>query len=363
MIYGRDEGLHAVMFRVQTVGVFAETEPGRLDPIPGKRAVVNTDSRRVLSVVSDQYRLLPNDTALELAYRCCITAFPNTAQTDWDVFSVEASSTGGHCRIDLQHSGDVLTYDWAFSEKVQDRWQPFVRVTNSYNRTRVFSLHFGFIRWACKNGMIDWHSSIRVSFAHNTKDIVTAIKRGIDEAKFAKVKEEFRAFLQPLVDVSILPDRFRPIIQSVLEIRRPTDLPKDRQVAWQALEQQIDRTITKYIREFGSTAYALMNAISDLATRPPTQVCGYCFEWREEHRPEHEQQEDKDRRRPYSFIRRDRHSLQRLAGAWVAEFSRSVRRGHFDLEAYLRNPSHNLLRRAADRTGRNVPGRRRIRGR
>ena len=64
MIYGREEGLHAVMFPVQTVGVFAETEPGRRDPIPGKRAVVNTDSRRVLSVVSDQYRLLSNRTAL-----------------------------------------------------------------------------------------------------------------------------------------------------------------------------------------------------------------------------------------------------------------------------------------------------------
>ena len=360
MIYGREEGLHAVMFPVQTVGVFAETEPGRRDPIPGKRAVVNTDSRRVLSVVSDQYRLLSNRTALELAFRCCTTAFPNTAKTDWHVFSVEASSTGGHCRIDLKHSGDVLTYDWAFSEKVQDRWRPFVRVTNSYNRTRVFSLHFGFIRWVCENGVIDWHSSIRVSFAHNTKDLVTAIERGIDEAKFAKVKEEFRAFLQPLVDVSILPDRFRPIIQSVLEIRRPTDLPEDREMAWKALERQIDTTITGYIREFGSTAYALMNAISDLATRPPTQVCGYCYESGEEHRPEHEQLEDKKRGRPYCFIRRERHSLQQLAGAWVAEFSRSIRQRHFDLKAYLRNPSRNLLRKGAGRTSPSSSGRREI---
>ena len=81
------------------------------------------------------------------------------------MFSIEAPHTGGHCRIDLEHSGEILTYDWAFSNQLQDQWQPFVRMTNSYNRTRVFSLDFGLIRSACENGMIDWHSSMRVGFA------------------------------------------------------------------------------------------------------------------------------------------------------------------------------------------------------
>ena len=89
MIYAGDsleQGMHAVMFPVTMVDVFAETEPGRREWIPGKKAIVNTESGRVLSVVSDRYRLLDNRTALELAKECCITAFPHTARADWRVF-------------------------------------------------------------------------------------------------------------------------------------------------------------------------------------------------------------------------------------------------------------------------------------
>ena len=66
MIYhSPQQGQDAVMFPVSEVDVFAETEPGRFERIDGKKAIVNTDSRRVLSVVSNQYRILHNRKALE----------------------------------------------------------------------------------------------------------------------------------------------------------------------------------------------------------------------------------------------------------------------------------------------------------
>ena len=46
MIYGRDaieDGMHAVMFPVAEVDVFAETEPGRHERIAGKKAIVAHD--------------------------------------------------------------------------------------------------------------------------------------------------------------------------------------------------------------------------------------------------------------------------------------------------------------------------------
>ena len=132
------------------------------------------------------------------------------------------------------------------------------------------ALHFGFVRWACENGVLDWHSEIRIAVSHDTK-------------------------------------------------------------------------------EYGETAYALMNAITDLATRPPVRVCGYCFVAGERHRPEHEERYDAWGR-PYCFIRRERHSLQRLAGIWLAEFSRSVLRPGFDLDAYLKAPSRDRLQGASERT-------------
>lgn len=351
MIYGSDaieEGMRAVMFPVAEVDVFAETEPGRRERIPGKKAIVNTESRRVLSVVSDRYRLLDNETALELARKCCITAFPHTVSADWREFSVEAPLTGGHCRIDLEHRGRILTYDWSFSRESQDLYRPFVRVTNSYNTSRVFSLHFGFVRWACDNGMLDWHSGIRIDVAHDTRDIEKAIEREVDKARFGRVAGKFRSLLEPLGETMVPWRRFRPIIRSVLEIRKPKGMPTDRRMAWQALEHAIDQASKTYVEEFGETAYALVNAITELATRPPVQVCGYCLLRRERHCPEHEEQ-DGNWGRPYRFIRRERHGLQRLAGIWLTEFSRSVSHPGFNLAAYLEKPSRDLLRSASQR--------------
>ena len=320
MIYSGEDGLAAVMFPVKQVAVFAETETGRLDPIAGKKAIVNTDSREVLSVVSDRYRLLENREALELARKCCIVAFPNTAPAHWSVFSVEAALTGSYCRMDLTHDGDVLGYDWAFSAETQDRWTPFVRVTNSYNRTRTFSVHFGFERWKCRNGMIDWESIIRIQCDH-TGDIGKRIERKIVEAKFEHLASRFKRSLRPLGEKEVPVERFRSVILSVLQIHKPKGLPNDRQESWRNLEGYIDGVSGYFVKELGANAYALLNAITEFATRPPSaDLLGY------------------------SFVRRQRHTLQQLAGIWLAQFSGSLRRADFDLDAYLRDPSPSALR-------------------
>lgn len=326
MIYNAEEGLAAIMFPVEEVDVLAETEPGRRDRIAGKKAIINMDTRAVLSVVGRQYGLLENRRALELAKKCCTAAFPNTAPAGWYVDDIEAPVTGGHCRIDLRCDGDIMAYDWSFSETAQDRYHPFLRVTNSYNTSRVFSIHFGFTRIRCMNSVIA-EESVRVSLAH-TKDIESRIEKKVNEAKFERLASRFERFLEPLGEQAIPKGRFRPIIQSVLEIRKPKGLPNDRLDAWKMLERILDRTSETYVARFGETAYALLNAITDLATRPPTKE-----------------------QVGYSFIRRERHGLQVLAGRWVAEFSRSLRRPGFDLGGYIADPSPTRLHASSRRTG------------
>ena len=333
MIYNAEKGLAAIMFPVGEVDVFAETEPGRRDRIAGKKAIVNIDTRAVLSVVGRQYGLLENRRALQLAKKCCIAAFPNTAPVGWYEDDIEAPLSGGHCRIDLRYDGDVLAYDWSFSEAAQDRYHPFLRVTNSYNASRVFSIHFGFTRIRCMNSVIA-DESVRVSLAH-TKDIERQIEKEINEAKFQRVVSRFEGFLKRFGDTSIPSRRFRPIIQSVLEIHKPKRMPDDRLAAWQALEQILDRTSNAYVRQLGENAYALVNAITDVATRPPTKE-----------------------QVGYSFIRRERHSLQLLAGRWVAEFSQSLLRPGFDLSGYIEDPSGTRLRVANGRPARELRPRR-----
>ena len=322
MIYDNDiveNGLHSVMFPVREVDVYAETEPGKRHRIPGKKALINADTCRVLSVVSDRYQVLHNSTALELARKCCIAAFPNTVPANWCVFSVEAPFTGGHCRIDLKHKGCISGYDWSFSANEQDEFGPFIRVTNSYNRTKVFGIRFGLIRWACTNGMVDWHSSITIKVAHDEYEMVKSIESEINEAKFRKVMADFRRVLNPLHHAQVPEGRFRPLMQSVLQIRKPERMLDSRESAWKSLEEHLDCVASRYVGEMGQTGYALVNAITEVASHPPTKVGGY------------------------NFIRRERDGLQRLAGIWLLDFSKIAQQREA-LEEYLANPSRETLR-------------------
>jgi hypothetical protein len=76
---------------------------------------------------------------------------------------------------------------------------------------------------------------------------------------------------------------------------------------WSDLVRYLDSVESRYLEELGETAYAAFNAITDIASHAPNNRC----------------------------IHRDRHSLQRLAGTWVSQFSQQCREPAFDLTSYL----------------------------
>ena len=320
-------GLSKILFPVREVPVLAELVDGEAPaPIPGKKAIVHGLTYRVFSVVSSRYIVLKNRDALKLARRCCVKAFPTTQDKDWKVFSIEAAETGGHCRVDLCHARRALDFDWSFAGIAQDTYHPFLRVTNSYNRRHVFSLRFGFVRSACRNGLVDWRSSIEVGFSHDTRNLEQRVDREIDEATYRKVKKRFWEFLECLAKQDIPHDRFRSIIHSVLKIDKPNRMKEERARAWRFLERIIDGVADRYVGELGTNGYALWNAITDIATNPPTKTLGH------------------------RFILRERHVLQRLAGTWAAAFTWAItEKQDFDVSEYIADPSPERLRRRIQR--------------
>ena len=70
---------------------------------PGRKAIVNVATQRVLGIVGRDYTLVTNRQALEWAYECCRSVFPDTAAAEWDVSAADGPATGGYCRIDLVH--------------------------------------------------------------------------------------------------------------------------------------------------------------------------------------------------------------------------------------------------------------------
>jgi hypothetical protein len=77
---------------------------------------------------------------------------------------------------------------------------------------------------------------------------------------------------------------------------------------WKALSQHIDALCSRYSEELGENAYAAFNTITEFASQPPKNRC----------------------------LRRERHSLQRLAGDWMSKFTKQCRQPGFTVSEYLK---------------------------
>lgn len=299
-----------LMFPVRTVGVFAEMREGDEASrvrIPGKKAIVHSNTGRVISVVGRGYQLVTNEQALEYGFQCCEAAFPDFPRDSWKVSAADAPSSGGHCHIDLTHSSAEIEFDWVVPDKRPDTYGPFVRLTNSYNRMRALRFDIGFMRKVCKNGMILPMSSIRFSFNHNTRNIADRVRFEVLDGRFPRLKKEFLAFLEPLQACEVPEKYFLPITFLALQVRKPENPSPRQQAARTALEKRVDRLSSKYRDAIGSNGYALMNVVSDLATRPEADA----------------------------LSRRERHKLQLLAGVWLADFSAECQKRPLDLPTYI----------------------------
>ena len=182
-----------------------------------------------------------------------------------------------------------------------------MRVTNSYNRTKALGFDIGFMRKVCGNGMILPQSSVRFSFDHNTRHVADRIRFQTSRSQFRDLKAKFVDFLEPLQKRTVPQDQFLPITLLAMRVRNPENLSGRRKQVWADLKVRIKSLAEKYVQEIGANGYALMNVISDLASRPVE-----------------------------ALNRRERHSLQKLAGEWLGAFSAECRKDPFDLPRYMK---------------------------
>lgn len=303
-----------VLFPVEEHPVFVsvrkESGERRLS-VPDKRAIVNTKTNRVLGVVSRGYRLVTNHQALDWAYQCCQTVFPETKPGEWEVKSSDAPGTGGHCFIDIMHNSTALDFKFVAAENRPDVYGPFIRVTNSYNGLRALAFDIGFFRKVCKNGMIIPESIIRFKFTHSQKDIGETISFEVSQERLSKIKTSFNAYFKVLRDCKVDRLEFDPLLCGVLKIRKPKKMKPQSSIAndWEALSHGIAALCNRYAGELGENAYAVFNAMTEFASHPPQNRCVY----------------------------RERHSFQRLAGDWLSKFSQECRKPDFKMSSYLEN--------------------------
>jgi hypothetical protein len=296
-----------ILFPVEEHPVFVHVKMKsgeRRLPVSDKKAILNSKTNRVLGVVSRGYRLVKNTEALEWAYQCCTMVFPNTKPVEWEVKASDAPQTGGHCFIDLVHNSSNLDFHLVDAKSRPDAFGPFIRVTNSYNGLRALAFDVGFYRKVCQNGMIIPESVIRFKFNHMRRDIGNSLRFEIDNQKLSKLKDSFQDLVGGLKECRLPRAYFEILLRKVLAIHKPKDIENiDNKISadWKLLNNHLGLLCDRYFMDLGDNAYAAFNALTDFASHPPENRC----------------------------LHRDRHSMQRLAGEWLAKFSQECRQSSF----------------------------------
>ena len=224
-------------------------------------AVVSDDRREVFSIVTEDYRLVSNLQAYELGRRAFALVFGAKAAADLRLFSVTMPATRSSVHMDLTADG------LGFAPVRGDRWLPFLRVTNSYNRSRALGFTVGICRWICTNGLIFGGQSLKLKVPHmadadiERRLVETFAHRRFDVAECGDKLEE-------LTRLAVPAERFLAGMLEILEVKPPAVLPRHaaRRDGWSRLGPFMRRLGEKYHDQLGANAYALINAASEYAS-------------------------------------------------------------------------------------------------
>ena len=319
----RDTEVEKLLFKVRLQEVYhyvpeQDTLPGFLDPpqsdlrpIHGFKAITKMEDGSVFSVVTDEYRLVTNEEALNLGKQCLRQLFNSIDESRMEVFNIVAPKSLSFCHIDMVNSGYAMNI-WA-----KETWIPYLRVTNSYNRTRALRFDLGFCRKLCDNGVIYERQTIPYKFAHTRQDIAPEGIFSVDGKKLRGVEENFRNTLETLNAYPVPRDAFMPLACDALGLSfdiESTDtaihLREARRL--EKFKESSHPLVEKYVGELRENAYAVFNLVTDLASRPVFY--------------------------PAPTLMVD--TLQKRAGAWLGRFLREIRQGNFSLERYLEKTNH-----------------------
>lgn len=253
------EMLEEALFQVSMVKLLTADNTTLL---PNHRAIVS-ESGEVFSVVTRDYRLVSHRNAYDLGIEAFAAAFGKEASEELKIFNVRMPSTRAWVQVDL--TADSL----AFEPKAGDRWLPFLRVINSYNRTKALEFTLGFCRWICQNGMIfgSWSATFRNTHRCQVAELPMRLRETFAEERVGQGLPAFRSQLGQLVKLRVPPHSFVPGCLEILQLRPPADLQSDpRAKSWGQLGSHLEKLGAKYTKALGENAYALVNAASDYAS-------------------------------------------------------------------------------------------------
>lgn len=258
--------LKDITFPVDTAPVYIKTDKSsnNFTQVKGKKAIINTNTNNPISIVSDGYKIITNREAYEYGIICLKTLFKSGNEKFFKVYNIITPMTMSFCHIDL------INENIHFSLFKNDKYIPFIRITNSYNTMFKLGFRIGFCRSICKNGVIFGEDSIEFSFDH-VKNSKKVIDFNIKEKEFETILNKFKINLRNLIN-NTFPSQYSFALfckaigydtnvmnyDEKTKIRRLDDLNK--------LKKYFDKKHSDYSREVGNNYYALYNVITDYSS-------------------------------------------------------------------------------------------------
>lgn len=271
--------------------------------IPRFKAIVDVERNHVFAVVAENYHLVTNKEAIELGKKCFCTVFSETTAKKMQVYNIIMPRTRSFCHIDYTYK------DYSFEPLKGDRWFPFLRVTNSYNRMKRLRFDLGFCREICTNGIIFGERSISFRYLHIKGEVGTAIKFNTSYKELKELEKRFIEKVHNLTRYYIPKEVMFPLLCRVFSIRfhkEELNRPK-RLLQLEKFKKQVGELTDKYFSEFGPNGYAVLSVITDFASRPTLFISA-------------ESMVDQ---------------LQKRSGDWISAFPNEIQDPHFNFENYL----------------------------
>jgi hypothetical protein len=268
--------------------------------------VMDKDKSHPFAVVTSNYHLVSNEEAYEKSKELFSKVFGNISYDDMQCFNVTMPSTRSFCHIDFIHK------ESDFDVWENDSWTPFIRITNSYNRTKLLKYELGFCRWICRNGMIFWAKSVEFSYSHSKsqKENIERFAENIGDIK--QIETDLIDNLTQLKNFPLEENLMFPLVLKVFDIQTniKTGSTKEKLKKAEKLLDIKDYTASlseKYFDELGANGYSAFNVLTDFATRPVGVIS------------------------PASQI----NSYQKKCGSWMEQFISDKKTTNFSIETYL----------------------------
>lgn len=262
-----------VLFDVELHNVYSEyrlpdkTISHGLSHTAKYKAVVNQKTGEIISVVGSNYKLISNKSALEIGKHLFKKLYPNVDPNALIPFKVVAPKTMGSAHIDLIHK-DVNFDVWE-----QDQWLPFIRTTNSYNRTYALSFEIGFVRKLCSNGVLFNKKSLELKYYHS-KENKFEIQN--DVSKIIATTKLFTDQCAKLALCKFPKEMIVPLIFQALNVN--LELPGESQIIQKL--KNLNNLVTTirdltdlYFGAIGDNTYAVLNVMTDLISHQDLLKC------------------------------------------------------------------------------------------